>query len=183
MLTISKRIPAGRGLAAALVRRAAAVVLDSDTRQKSRFDTDDSTGQRLGVFLPRGTAVRGGDVLVTEDGSKDRNFRRCFSALRLGCIGQRSESTAARSSGSEVAATVHRRGPCRQALPKRANVQSLAGSSERLSASMSGQLTLRLDFEHWLTNSCSEISSACNAFKRCRTSANLRSPMLTVVER
>ena len=89
MLTISKRIPAGRGLAPALVRRAAAVVLDSDTRQKSRFDTDESTGRRLGVFLPRGTAVRGGDVLATEDGSEDRNFRRCFSALRLGCVRSR----------------------------------------------------------------------------------------------
>ena len=32
-------------------------------------DATDSQGRRLGVFLPRGTAVRGGDVLVAEDGS------------------------------------------------------------------------------------------------------------------
>ena len=38
-------------------------------RQKSRFDATDSQGRHLGVFLPRGTAVRGGDVLVVEDGS------------------------------------------------------------------------------------------------------------------
>jgi urease accessory protein len=38
-------------------------------RQKSRFDCADSQGRHLGVFLPRGTAVRGGDVLVAEDGS------------------------------------------------------------------------------------------------------------------
>ena len=38
-------------------------------RQKSRFDATDSQGRRIGVFLPRGTAVRGGDVLVAEDGS------------------------------------------------------------------------------------------------------------------
>jgi urease accessory protein len=38
-------------------------------RQKSRFDTTDSQGRQIGVFLPRGTAVRGGDVLVAEDGS------------------------------------------------------------------------------------------------------------------
>jgi urease accessory protein len=29
----------------------------------------DSNGRRLGVFLPCGTVVRGGDVLVAEDGS------------------------------------------------------------------------------------------------------------------
>jgi urease accessory protein len=69
MLKISKLVAQGAGLAPVLVRRAAAVVLDWDTRQKSRFDTDDSQGRRLGVFLPRGTAVRGGDVLVAEDGS------------------------------------------------------------------------------------------------------------------
>jgi urease accessory protein len=52
-----------------LLRRAATVSLDWDVRQKSRFDTTDSQGRHLGVFLPRGTAVRGGDVLVAEDGS------------------------------------------------------------------------------------------------------------------
>jgi len=69
LVIVSKLIPAGRGLAAALVRRASVVALDWDTRQKSRFDTDDSQGRQLGVFLPRGTVVRGGDVLVAEDGS------------------------------------------------------------------------------------------------------------------
>jgi urease accessory protein len=56
-------------LAPALVKRAASVELDWDVRQKSRFDATDSQGRTLGVFLPRGTAVRGGDVLVAEDGS------------------------------------------------------------------------------------------------------------------
>ena len=69
MLTINKLIPQGRGLAPALVRRAVRVELDWDVRQKSRFDATDSTGRALGVFLPRGTVVRGGDVLVAEDGS------------------------------------------------------------------------------------------------------------------
>jgi len=69
MLTVNKLLPQGRGLAPALLKRAAAVVLDWDTRQKSRFDTEDSQGRTLGVFLPRGNVVRGGDVLVTEDGS------------------------------------------------------------------------------------------------------------------
>ena len=69
MLTINKLLPQGQGLSPVLLKRAATVELDWDTRQKSRFDADDSQGRRLGVFLPRGTAVRGGDVLVTEDGS------------------------------------------------------------------------------------------------------------------
>jgi len=38
-------------------------------RQKSRFDATDNQGRHLGVFLARGTVVRGGDVLVAEDGS------------------------------------------------------------------------------------------------------------------
>lgn len=69
MLIVNKRLPGGQGLAPVLVRRAATVELDWDTRQKSRFDGTDSQGRRLGVFLPRGTQVRGGDVLVAEDGS------------------------------------------------------------------------------------------------------------------
>lgn len=69
MLQVSKLMPHGAGLASALIRRAATVELDWDVRQKSRFDALDSTGRRLGVFLPRGTLLRGGDVLVAEDGS------------------------------------------------------------------------------------------------------------------
>ena len=69
MLQASKCLAGGQGLASALVKRAATVELDWDVRQKSRFDCTDSQGRRLGVFLPRGTAVRGGDVLVAEDGS------------------------------------------------------------------------------------------------------------------
>ena len=69
MLTINKLIPLAQGLAPVLLKRAARVELDWDVRQKSRFDATDSTGRVLGVFLPRGTVVRGGDVLVAEDGS------------------------------------------------------------------------------------------------------------------
>ena len=72
MLQVSKILPGGQGLAPVLLKRAATVELDWDVRQKSRFDATDSQGRRLGVFLPRGTAVRGGDVLVAEDGSMIR---------------------------------------------------------------------------------------------------------------
>jgi len=69
VLIASRRIPGGAGLAPVLVRRAPTLELDWATRQKSRFDAVDSAGRRIGVFLPRGGAVRGGDVLVAEDGS------------------------------------------------------------------------------------------------------------------
>ena len=72
MLNVSKILPGGQGLALALLKRAATVELDWDVRQKSRFEATDSQGRRLGVFLPRGTLVRGGDVLVAEDGSMVR---------------------------------------------------------------------------------------------------------------
>jgi urease accessory protein len=72
MLTVNKLLPQGQGLAQALLKRAATVEIDWDVRQKSRFDATDSTGRSLGVFLPRGTLVRGGDVLVAEDGSMIR---------------------------------------------------------------------------------------------------------------
>ncbi len=69
MLQISKLIPQGKGLASVLLKRASTVELDWDVRQKSRFDATDSSGRQLGIFLPRGTVARGGDVLVAHDGS------------------------------------------------------------------------------------------------------------------
>jgi urease accessory protein len=69
MLTVNKLVPGGQGLAPVLLKRAPRVELDWDTRQKSRFDATDSSGRHLGVFLPRGSVVRGGDVLVCENGS------------------------------------------------------------------------------------------------------------------
>ena len=69
MVHFSKLIRQGQGLANALLKRAATVSLDWDVRQKSRFETTDSTGRSVGVFLQRGQVVRGGDVLVGEDGS------------------------------------------------------------------------------------------------------------------
>jgi urease accessory protein len=69
MIKISKRVPAGRGLAAPLVRRGTTVELDWDVRSRSRFEATDSAGRALAVFLPRGSVLRGGDVLVAEDGS------------------------------------------------------------------------------------------------------------------
>jgi urease accessory protein len=68
-LSINTLMPQARGLAGGLLKRAATVELDWDVRQKSRFDATDSAGRALAVILPRGSVVRGGDVLVAEDGS------------------------------------------------------------------------------------------------------------------
>ena len=83
MLQISKLIPQGQGLAPVLVKRASTLELDWDVRQKSRFDATDSLGRPLGVFLPRGTLVRGGDVLVAEDGSMVRVIAAPQAVLRI----------------------------------------------------------------------------------------------------
>jgi urease accessory protein len=83
MLSVNKLIPGGRGLAAVLSKRAASVELDWDVRQKSRFDATDSSGRLLGVFLPRGSVVRGGDVLVAEDGSLIRVIAAPQPVLRV----------------------------------------------------------------------------------------------------
>lgn len=83
MLQASKLIPLGSGLAPALLKRATTVELDWDVRQKSRFDATDSAGRTLGIFLPRGTAVRGGDVLVAEDGSLVRVIAAPQAVLKI----------------------------------------------------------------------------------------------------
>ena len=83
MLQVSKIIAQGQGLAPVLLKRAATVELDWDVRQKSRFDTTDSLGRHLGVFLPRGTLVRGGVVLVAEDGSMVKVLAAPQTVLRI----------------------------------------------------------------------------------------------------
>ena len=83
MLQVSKIISQGAGLAPVLVKRASTVELDWDIRQKSRFDCADSLGRQLGVFLPRGTLVRGGDVLLAEDGSMVKVMAAPQAVLRI----------------------------------------------------------------------------------------------------
>ena len=83
MLQVSKCIPQGHGLAPVLLKRAATIALDWDVRQKRSFEDTDSQGRQLGVFLPRGTVVRGGDVLVAEDGSLVRVLAVKQAVLRI----------------------------------------------------------------------------------------------------
>jgi urease accessory protein len=83
LLKASRLLPQGAGLAPVLLKRACTLELDWDVRQKSRFDAIDSLGRHLGVFLPRGTLVRGGDVLVAEDGSMVRVIAAPQAVLRI----------------------------------------------------------------------------------------------------
>ncbi|MDP2447952.1 MAG: urease accessory protein UreE [Polaromonas sp.] len=83
MLQVSKIMPQGAGLAPVLLKRASTVELDWDIRQKSRFEATDSLGRQLGIFLPRGTLVRGGDVLVAEDGSMVKVIAAPQTVLRI----------------------------------------------------------------------------------------------------
>jgi urease accessory protein len=83
MIHISKCLAQGAGLAKPLLARASEVILDWDVRQKSRFETMDSLGRTLGVFLPRGTVIRGGDVLIAEEGSMVRVVAAPQSVLKI----------------------------------------------------------------------------------------------------
>ena len=83
MLQISKLLSLGAGLAPVLLKRASTVKLGWDVRQKSRFDALDSLGRQFGVFLPPGTLLRGGDVLIAEDSSMVRVIAAPQPVLRI----------------------------------------------------------------------------------------------------
>ena len=88
MLTVDK-LMSRPTLAPVLLKRLPTVELDWDTRQKSRFEAIDSEGTRLAVFLPRGSVVRGGDVLVAEDGSMRRVVAQAQTLLKVRICAQR----------------------------------------------------------------------------------------------
>jgi urease accessory protein len=68
-IRVGKRVPGGRGLSAALVRRGSEIELDRQARGESRLRIADSRGRALELDLPPGVPLRDGDVLVGEDGS------------------------------------------------------------------------------------------------------------------
>ncbi|MFC4520091.1 urease accessory protein UreE [Cupriavidus pinatubonensis] len=69
MLKIDKVLSAPHGIAAVLVRRAPKLVLPFGKRSKSRLRAVLDNGDEAALFLPRGTVLRGGDLLIAEDGS------------------------------------------------------------------------------------------------------------------
>ncbi|CAJ92226.1 urease accessory protein UreE [Cupriavidus necator] len=69
MLKIDKLLSAPHGIAPVLVRRAPKLVLPFAERSKSRLRAVLDNGDEAALFLARGTVLRGGDLLVAEDGS------------------------------------------------------------------------------------------------------------------
>ena len=57
MIHFSKLIRHGQGLAPVLLKRATSITLDWDVRQKSRFESTDSAGRQVGIFLQRGQGL------------------------------------------------------------------------------------------------------------------------------
>ncbi|WP_150696339.1 urease accessory protein UreE [Pandoraea terrae] len=72
MRRIEKRLDAAARIAAPLVRRAPALVLPFDDRKKSRLRAALATGEEVALFLPRGSVLRHGDLLVANDGGMIR---------------------------------------------------------------------------------------------------------------
>ncbi len=69
MLIINKLLPQGAGLAPVLLKRAGVLELPFAARQHHEANLSDGQGAELGLRLPEGTTLHGGDVLVAEDGS------------------------------------------------------------------------------------------------------------------
>ena len=68
MHKIDKHLPSPHGIAPVLVRRAPKLLLPFGDRSKSRLRAALDNGEEAAIFLPRGTVLRGGDLLVTADG-------------------------------------------------------------------------------------------------------------------
>lgn len=68
MIEINKVLPRNQKIAKVLLDRAPTLELPFDDRQKSRQRVMLSNGEEAGLFLERGTVLRGGDVLVTSSG-------------------------------------------------------------------------------------------------------------------
>lgn len=83
MIECSKLVSQGAGLSKKLIARFPKIILDWDSRQKSRLNCVDSIGRNIGVFLPRGTVLRGNDVLVASDGSLIEVLAQAQAVLRI----------------------------------------------------------------------------------------------------
>ena len=63
----------------------AELVLPFEMRQKSRLRTRSETGEEVGLFLPRGGLLRGGDYLEADDGRVVRVTAKYEKVLHIGC--------------------------------------------------------------------------------------------------
>ncbi len=68
MQTIDRHVPHPHTLTGAQLEGAPRLVLPFAERSKSRLRATLPDGEELAIFLPRGTVLRGGDVLLTTEG-------------------------------------------------------------------------------------------------------------------
>lgn len=78
MLTIQAR-------AAKRDRFEAELVLPYELRQKCRLRTQSTTGEEVGLFLPRGEILRHGDLLQADDGRCVKVTAKPEKVLQIGC--------------------------------------------------------------------------------------------------
>lgn len=85
MQRYSHLIPQGMGLDNARLAELPTVSLDWDVRQKSRFSATDDAGRQHAAFLPHGSVVRGGDVLIGDGDAMVRVLAAAQPLLRITC--------------------------------------------------------------------------------------------------
>jgi urease accessory protein len=61
------------------------LLLTFDLRQKCRLRTQSTTGEEVGLFLPRGETLRNGDFLQAEDGRCVKVTAKPERVLQIGC--------------------------------------------------------------------------------------------------
>ncbi len=83
MLRIEKTLASNQALAPALLRRAAVLTLPYDQRCRSRLAVTLDDGRDAALFLPRGTILRDGAVLVATDGTLVRVAAASQPVLRV----------------------------------------------------------------------------------------------------
>jgi urease accessory protein len=83
MKLFTKHLPKGASMAKALIARASTITLDWDQRQHSRLNGLSSNGDSVALFLPRGKVLRGGDIMVSEQGELLRIISADQSVLKI----------------------------------------------------------------------------------------------------
>lgn len=68
MKLYNKHLPKGASIAKTLIAKAPTITLDWDQRQRSRLFGLNSKAEEVALFLQRGKVLRGGDVMVSEQG-------------------------------------------------------------------------------------------------------------------
>jgi urease accessory protein len=74
-----------RGLASAGATATDRLALPYDSREKTRLRARLASGEEVALFLPRGTVLRGGDLLAADDGRVVEVVAACEPVLEVEC--------------------------------------------------------------------------------------------------